>query len=146
MTVSKSTLKGEVRFLTDYTTSVIPDADLDTAIEAAKREIKSKSENYNVNFYDGKDLDGYKALKWTTCLFCKVKAGELDASNFSLESLQVDAKSTVGENEGQPVIWLRRAISYIDKVAEDAEEPVRGFGRTEVQRGNRLYRDNDNEV
>lgn len=146
MTVDISTLKGEIRFLTDYTPEVISDADLEDAIESAKGEIKAQSENYDINFFDSKDLDAYKALKWVTCLFCKIKAGELDAANYRLEDLNLTAKSTVGENEGDPVIWLRRARTYISKVAEDAEEPVRGFGRTEVSRENRLYGDSNNEV
>lgn len=139
MAITKTDLKNEVRDITDYPSTVISSADLDDLVASAKREVQSQANNYDINFYDSNDLDGNRALMWTTCLFCKMKAGELDGAEYSLESLDVSPATAAGiENGRNPATWLRKANKYIGRLSKNMEE-VSAFGHQGVERDNRTY-------
>lgn len=143
MAINKQDLKNEVRDITDYPSSVISDSDLDDLVAAAKREVQSQANNYDINFYDPDDLDGNRALMWTTCLFAKVKAGELDGAEYSLESLDVAPASAAGiENGRNPALWLSKANKYIGRLSKNMTE-VSAFGHQGVERENRTYGSDD---
>lgn len=101
MAVDNETLKAEVRVLTEYDSSLISDADLLSLIEIAKSELLAEIGDSSIVFFGGNPR-AERALFWLTCLFVKVKAGEIDAPNISISEIQVRHQS-MGERGS---FWL----------------------------------------
>ena len=89
MAVDDSTLKAEVRVLTEYDDSIITPDDLQEIVDIAKRELYADVGDDTINLFD--NLNSERALFWLTCLFCKVKTGEIDAPSFSIGELDIES-------------------------------------------------------
>lgn len=131
----------QVREITDYPSTVLTNEQVENLSELAKDDIKSQVETDNpIDFYDPDDLDANRALMWTTCLFCKIKAGELDAANYSISELDVETVASAGKEHGQrPVIWYRKAQQFLNELKSETGNLA--FGSTQVERENRVYGD-----
>ena len=130
MAVDDSSLKDEVRLLTDYDDGLISDGDLLSLIELAKTELKAEVGNSNLSFYSG-NLDADRALFWLTCLFVKVKAGEIDAPNLSISELKVRHQSM----DEQTGFWFKSLTRRINALRGTSL-----IGHTKVSRPDRTYR------
>lgn len=89
MAVDDTTLKAEVRALTDYGQAIISGDDLQEVVDITKRELHADIGDDTVDLYA--NLNSERALFWLTCIFCKVKSGELDGVSFSIGELDVDS-------------------------------------------------------
>lgn len=140
MALDEQSLINEVRGLTDYPPEVISDSDMSSLVETAKNDITGITENYDLDWYDPQDIDPNRALMWTTCLFAKVKSGELDAASMSLESIEIDSTRAAGIQTGKnPVLWYNRAVDFVSELKHEPDESDTGAGITQVERGNRVY-------
>jgi hypothetical protein len=106
MAVDDTTLIAEVRALTDFGPSVISEPDLKEVIEIAKRELRADIGDPIYDLYG--DLQAERALFWLSCIFLKVKAGEIDAPSFSIGELQV-RQSNFTERHG---VWMDRFLKH----------------------------------
>lgn len=89
MATDDASLKAEVRAITDYDTGIFTDAELQGVVDIAKRELQSNKNDASLDFYG--DLRAERTLFWLTCLFSKVRAGEIDGGSFSISELKVDS-------------------------------------------------------
>lgn len=100
MAIDDTTLKTEVRAITNYDTTILPDPDLQEVVEIAKRELYADLGDDSLDLYGS--LNSERALFWLTCIFCKVKSGELDGISFNIGELDVDTYNP-NRNVG---IWM----------------------------------------
>ncbi|QSG06398.1 hypothetical protein [Halapricum desulfuricans] len=120
---------AEVRVLTNYTEDIISDTDLQDVVDLTKRELQANLNDASVDFYG--NLQAERALFWLTCIFCKVKAGEIDAPNFSIGEIQV-RQSSFSERTG---VWFDNFWKHYRAV--DGGAPI---GHTKANRPDRTYK------
>jgi hypothetical protein len=89
MATDDTSLKTEVRSLTDYDSLILSEDDLQAVVDIAKRELYADLGDESLNLYD--TLNSERALFWLTCIFCKVKSGEIDGVSFNIGELDVDS-------------------------------------------------------
>ncbi|OYR54903.1 hypothetical protein [Halorubrum halodurans] len=128
MAVDDNTLKAEVRALTDYGVTIISDDDLQEVVDLSKRELLADIGTQEVDLYD--DLNAERALFWLSCIFLKVKSGEIYAPSFSISELSV-RQSNFTERHG---IWMDNFRKHYR--AMDGGAPV---GHTKSNRPDRAY-------
>lgn len=92
MATDDTSLKAEVRAITDYDTVILDDTGLQELVSLTKREIQSSKNNEDIDFYA--DLQAERTLFWLTCLFAKIKTGEIDGGSFSISELDVDSSGS----------------------------------------------------
>lgn len=90
MATDDVSLMVEVRAITDYDRDIMPEDELLGLLEIAKRELQSNKNNTSLDFYG--DIRAERALFWLTCIFLKVKAGEIDGGTFSISELDVESE------------------------------------------------------
>lgn len=131
MADNDTTLKSEVRSLTDYTsTEILSDSQLEEVFDIAKRDIRGEA-NTNITSWYG-DLNKENALFWTACLFTKIKAGELDGVPMSLGDIDYESLKAAGNrSDDNPVIWYEKAQNYTKRLRSDGGK----FASTRVNRG-----------
>jgi hypothetical protein len=140
MTLSEQQVISEVRTITGYPDAVLTDSDLTELVSFAKNDITGITNNYDIKWYNEDDIDANRALVWTTALFTKVRTGELDAAEYSLEELDITPDTAAGaENGGRPLIWYRKVWDFIDDIRVLPDDDNKTFGITEVERENRQY-------
>jgi hypothetical protein len=100
MAVDDTTLIAEVRVITDYPDTLLGHQDLQGVVNLAKRELQADLGSSSIDWYG--DLSAERALFWLTCIFCKIRTGELDAPDFSLGELKVNPPGT----DFQAGIWF----------------------------------------
>lgn len=130
MAVDDSSLMAEVRVLTDYDSGLIADDELLSLIELAKTELRAEISDPMLDFYGG-NAHAERALFWTTCLFLKAKAGEIDAPTLSISELEV-RQTAMDEQAG---FWFTNLSRRL--------EALRGtslIGHVRIQRQDRTYR------
>ena len=134
-------LLTQARSITDYDATMLPDADFKEVVATAKAELMAEVGDTTLTFYG--DIDAERALLWTTCLFAKVKAGELDGVAMSLGDMDLESRAMGGEYGSGPVLWLKNAERYINKLAMSQSETAR-FAIRSVNRGeSRAYGGDD---
>ena len=89
MAIDDSTLKTEIRAMTDYDLGLIDDAGLQSLVDIAKRELKANKNDDSLDFYA--DMRAERALFWLSCIFVKMKSGEFDGSTFEIAELSVES-------------------------------------------------------
>lgn len=129
MAVDDTTLKAEVRALTDYDATIISDDDLQDVVDLTRRELVADLGDETIDLYE--NLQAERAFFWLTCIFCKVKAGEIDAPSFSIGELQV-RQSNFSERHG---VWMDnfhkhyRSIEGVTPVGHiKSNRPDRDYG------------------
>jgi hypothetical protein len=90
MAIDDTTLKAEVRAITDYDAGILDSDSLQELVEIAKRELESNKNASDLDFYG--DIRAERTLFWLTCIFLKVKAGEIDGGSFSISELDVESE------------------------------------------------------
>lgn len=138
MATNDSELMNEVRELTDYSSAVLPDSKLQTVISVAKREVEGVADTSVSDWYGTRNAE--LALFWTACLFCKIKAGEIDGVNMSLGDMETESLSAAGGYSESPVVWYERAMSYAQRLMPDTGR----FSHRSV--GRRSYGDDDSST
>lgn len=135
MALNETTLIEEARGITDYPASVISESQFSSLVQTAERDITATTQNYEIDWYDTSDIDGNRALMWTTCLYAKIKAGELDSVDMDIGNLSVE---TITDKDA--VVWYQKARKFIQSlfVVEDSHK---NYGSTSVARDNRSYGD-----
>lgn len=129
MAQSQSEVETKVRNLTDYDTTIIDDSDLDGLVGLAEDEIIADTGETGLQFYQGTDTHNLDlAVMWLTCLFAKIKTGEIEGPTLSLGELRAASLS------GQSSIWMERLERALHRFGD-----FRGFGSTNVTRDNRTY-------
>jgi hypothetical protein len=88
MATTDDELMAEVRGLTDYDTGILSDAELTTVLELTKRELESSKDSTSLDWYG--DLQTERTLFWLTCIFAKIKTGEIDSGSFEISELSVE--------------------------------------------------------
>jgi len=127
-------LMDEVREITDYTDAVLPDNKLTSVVSTAKREVQGVADANISDWYT--DRDAELALFWTACLFCKIKAGELDGVTMSLGDMETESLKSAGDAEDdKPVIWYERAMQYSRRKTPEGGS----FGHRSMSRTGRNY-------
>lgn len=86
MAQDDTTLLTEVRLLTDYDEGIMSNADLLALIGLAKAELQAGTGSAAIDFYAVTEAE--RALFWLTCIFAKVKTGEIDSMSFSIGELK----------------------------------------------------------
>jgi hypothetical protein len=82
MAIDDTTLKAEVRLLTNYDETIVSPSKLQELVDLAKRELEGSTQNSSLNFYG--DITTERALFWLTCIYCKIRAGEIDSPSFKI--------------------------------------------------------------
>lgn len=131
MASTESEFKTQVRELTDYSSQVLSDDSLDALIGIAKRDIQTEAE-VTVDLWIGDDVsDEENALFWTTSLYVKIKAGELEGVPMSLGDIDVETMKVQGEGyQAPPVLWYKKASKFTSKLIEGGS----GYEITRVDR------------
>lgn len=129
MAVDDDTLMAEVRSLTDYDSTLISDGDLLSLVELAKTELQAEVSEPTLDFYNG-NQHAERALFWLTCLFTKVKSGEIDAPDLSISELKVSHQSMDDESG----FWLKNLDKRINALRGSSL-----IGHVKVQRADRTY-------
>lgn len=109
-------LKVQVRATTDYDALVLADGDLDEVVATAKAEVMGEAGTGSITFYG--DLNAERALFWTTCLFCKIRAGEIEGVPMSLGDIDIESLTAGGEYGSGPVLWLQNARNYSRRITD----------------------------
>lgn len=130
MATSDTELIEEVRTLTGYDALLIPDPEMQTLLQVAKNDIEGLASTPFDTIYDDKVVE--RATFWTTVMFTKVHMGELDAPNFTIGALKVDALP----RRDIARVWYRQLDQYIARLSAG-----RATGITSVRRANREYND-----
>lgn len=134
MATDDESMKQEVRALTDYDTNVMSDPELQGVLDIAERELLANLNSPTINPYT--DINTERALFWLTCVFVKIKAGEIQAPSFEIGELQVNADG-IGGRHG---IWLENFWNHFRSA--EGGSPV---GHIKTNRSNRTYNfDNSN--
>lgn len=129
MANNKSDLIAEARSLTDYDSSLISDSDFGDLVDIGQEEIQAETGVDNqISFFGSDTLQQDRALFWLTCLFAKIKAGEVGASNFSIADLESEPL------DDQSNVWMSHFKKRLGAV-----EDARGFGQTSLSRTDRSY-------
>lgn len=100
MATNDTELKQEVRALTDYNVNVISDSELQAIVDLTRRELLANIGDNSLNLYE--NISSERAFFWLACIFSKVKAGEIDASSFSIGELDVSASEYTGKTD----VWM----------------------------------------
>lgn len=100
MPTDDTTLKAQVRGLTNYNDTILPDSDLQEILDLAKVEIRASIGDDTLDF--GETVQAERALFWLTCIFTKVKAGEIDSPSFRIGELSV-RQSNITERHN---VWV----------------------------------------
>lgn len=137
MATDDLTLKSEVRSITDYDTTIIGDGDLDAVIAVAKREIAAKVGIPDLDFYSG--LSEERALFWLTCLFAKIKKGEVEGMEMSIgdvekKPLRVDGK----DDRASAVVWKAEFSHHFNSLLS---QNGGAYASRSIARNNRIYGD-----
>lgn len=128
---SDADLKTQVRSMTDYSTAVLSATKLDEVVATAKAELMAEVGDTTLTFYG--DINAERALFWTTCLFTKIKAGELDGVPMSLGDIEFDALRMQGEYGSGAVVWLQNAQQYTNRLATSND--AARYGVRSIDRG-----------
>ena len=126
MATDDTTLKAEVRAITDYDEGILSDPDLQEVVGIAKREIQSNKNNPDLDFYG--DIRAERTLFWLTCIFTKVKGGEIDGGSFSISELDVETQ------DGDDSLFFNNFWRNYHSIGEG-----RPRGHLKGQRPNRTY-------
>jgi hypothetical protein len=118
MASDDTSLVTEVRSLTDYDNSIYSATELIELIEIAKGEIRSDVGDPTLTFYDTEGSPEERALFWLTCIFAKMKAGEIDAPNISISSLRI-RQASEGERYG---LWFSRFEVHRSRIQTSEED------------------------
>lgn len=128
-------LKAEFRVITEYSTDIMSDADLDAVMSRAKKHIRAKKGlQAGIDWYG--DVHREEALFWFTCLFAKVATGELDAQDVQVAA--IDVKNLLAKDDNDVTTWYRNAMSALH-----ALEPAATTGISAPERENRVYGGDD---
>jgi|APHM01.1.fsa_nt_gi hypothetical protein len=100
MATNDTELKQEVRVLTDYNINVISDTELQSVVDLTRRELLANIGDETLDLYG--TISSERAFFWLTCIFAKVKSGEIDASSFSIGELDVKASEYTGKTD----VWM----------------------------------------
>lgn len=131
MATSQSEIKDQVRTLTDYDPQIINQSAMDDVISIAEDEIRSSAGDPSLTFYQGTDtFDLDLAVMWLSCIFAKVKTGEIDGPDMTLGDIEVSSF------EGNETYWFERFQRAMRRF-----QNTRGFGRVDVSRDTRTYGD-----
>lgn len=123
----------EVRSLTGYSAEMISAADMQQLINTAKSDVRGVATNDIPDIYD--DRTAERAVFWTTVMFTKIYMGELDAPNFDVGSIKVDALPSRDITR----VWYKKLDKFLGKL-----ESGRQMGITAPERDNRNYDDSFN--
>lgn len=129
MASSQNDIRDRVRTITDYDSQIINNNELDEVIDAAEDEIRSDLDDAALSFYQGDDtFDLDLAVMWLSCLFAKIKTGEIEGPTISLAEVRA-APRAAGS-----AIWLERYERAIHRYSD-----FRGYAKTEIARDTREY-------
>lgn len=90
MATDDASLKTEVRAITDYDSGILTTSDLQEVLNIAKEELRANKNDGSLDFYG--DIRAERTLFWLTCIFAKVKTGEIDGATFEISELQVESE------------------------------------------------------
>ena len=129
MASDDTAIKAQVRGLTDYDEVILSDPDLQEILDLAKAEIRASIGDESLDF--GQSIQAERALFWLTCIFSKVKGGEMDAPSFNIGELSVrQSNMTERHNIWMDNFWKHyRSIEGGSPVAHiTASRPDRTYG------------------
>jgi hypothetical protein len=129
MATNDTELIAEVRLLTEYDESIIPTTDMESLVALTRRELSADLGSTIPDFYS--DLSSERALFWLTCIFAKVKTGEIEAPEFSIGELKVQ-RDSMGQ---QSSLWFNNFLKHYRGMSGGA--PV---GHIKSNRPDRDYR------
>lgn len=131
MATSQTEIREKVRTITDYDQSLLSDSDLDGVIDLAEAEVRSDLDNPSKSFYQGTDTYHIDlAIMWLSCLFAKVKAGEIGGINIELGELRATSLT------GDASLWMAKFERRLQSGGD-----TRGYGSTTISRDSRSYGD-----
>lgn len=133
-------LKTEVRDFTQYTTGVLSDSGIDTALSRAKRHIAVRKNVSFANFDYFQTEQREEALFWLTCLFAKVMTGELDSQKVQIGAVDIDDFQS--NDDGNAVIWAQNSERALAAIDSGGDNPY-GVGITSPEREDRVYGGDD---
>lgn len=116
MVSTESELKDDVREMTGYTSTLTLSNDgLDVAYRRAKRHIRiEKALDSNIDWFSSDNEAEEEALFWFTCLFSKVKTGELDSQDLQVGA--VDQQTLLAKSDDEVTTWYRNAHRALDSI------------------------------
>lgn len=125
MATNQSELIDEVRTLTNYTASLISDSEMGNLVDLAKEELKSEvpAASRPVSYFGSDTHEQDRALFWLSCLFAKIRAGEIGAATFTVDELRSNPL------DNQSNFWFMMFQSRLGQM-----EGAPGFGQTSLER------------
>lgn len=135
MATDDTTLMAEVRLLTEYNTAIISDADLTSLVSLAKAELEAKVGVSDLVFYGNPPAE--RSLFWLTCLFAKIRAGELDGMEMEIGDVRSAPLRVDGEEQqSTAVVWRAEFNSYFSRLLTEIGGAV---ASRSIARPNRTY-------
>lgn len=131
MATDDPSLISEVRTLTDYNSSILTDGDMQNIVSLAKREIEGELGEEVSDFYSS--ILTERALFWLTCLFSKIKVGELEGLTLAVAEIEV----TQIPDEDRANYWARQFERRMRQAQADSMSQLRN-----IERSDRVYGDN----
>ncbi|MFC6953777.1 hypothetical protein [Halorubellus litoreus] len=124
----------EVQNLTEYDDEIIEIPVMLELVELAKREIRAKAGIIDLEFFGTNDLYAERALFWLTCLFAKIKMGELENVHMSIGD--IEQRTLRADEDGEDaVVWKQEFQDYMARVQPSENL----FGIRSVGRSDRTY-------
>lgn len=141
---TKPQVKSDVRVFTDHSTDRVSESELDTVVERAMKHVKSRKDIPDEFDLLG-DSNGEEAVFWFSCLFSKIKTGELDAQTLQIGAIDVDA--LLAEEDDEVVTWLRNARLALRSLNVSDDDGVAfGAGITAPSRGEEVGSDSETDT
>ena len=128
MATDDTSLIEEVRLLTEYDVTIISDPDMLSLVNLARRELDATVGTPITDYYS--NLSSERALFWLTCIFSKVKTGEIEAPEFSVGELRIQ-RDALGPTAS---IWFNNFMKHYRAI--DGGTPV---GHIKNNRSDRSY-------
>lgn len=126
MVADDTELADNVRALTDYDETILTDSELQEVIQLAKGEFWADTDTSEPFYSGNKQAD--QALFWLTCLFAKIKVGELSAPDFQIAEIDVEQSS---DEESR---WFSNYRRYRDIATAGSSGKI-----GQISRSNRTY-------
>lgn len=131
MATDDASLIVEVRDITEYNAEIISDEQFQRLVSLAQREIAAKVGIPDLDFYN--DLDAERALFWLTCLFAKIRAGEVDGVEMQIGDIRNKPLRVDGEEDrSMAVVWRAEFNDYFNQLLT---QNGGSFGSRRISRG-----------
>lgn len=129
MATSDTELEIEVRDFTDIDTSIVGTTEFETVLSDSKRHIKLERSlrESELDWYGEEAQED--ALNWTTKLFLKVAAGQLDSQAVQVGA--IDHNTLLAKDDDEVTVWFRKMQRAMNRLNPEASFGIASPARRE---------------